>query len=603
VASEPNHDLEQLLGYIRDNRGFDFTGYKRASLERRIRKRMHEVGIPELLDYKDHLEVHPEEFTHLFNTILINVTGFFRDPPVWDLVANEIVPRILERVGPHGHVRIWSVGCASGEEAYTLAMVLAEAVGLPELRDRVKIYATDVDEEALAHARAGVYSAKAIESIPAELRDTYLQRIDGGNAFRKDLRRTVIFGRHDLVQDAPISRVDLISCRNTLMYFNADVQSRIYRAFHFALKTDAVLLLGKSEMLLTRTEMFLPLDLKRRVFQRVSPRGEDRPNGHVGVPDDARLRDAVFESASTAQIVVDPEGALVSANDRARRTFGLSDGDLGRPFHQLQLSYKPVELRSRFDRATSERRASAVPSVAWLDSNGDSLVLDVQVVPLLWQDTVLGVSISFADVTQTHETQEQLERSRRELETAYEEIQSTVEELETTNEELQSTNEELETTNEELQSTNEELETMNEELQSTNEELETINSELQQRTSQLNQANVYLGSILESLQAGVVVLEPDLTIESWNSEAENMWGMRESEVKGKHLFNLDIGLPVDKLAATIRESVAGRDSSEIVLDATNRRGRPITCKVVVSPMKDDGGDNQGVILLMETITG
>jgi two-component system CheB/CheR fusion protein len=242
-------------------------------------------------------------------------------------------------------------------------------------------------------------------------------------------------------------------------------------------------------------------------------------------------------------------------------------------------------------------------SVSWLDSSGEALVFDVQVVPLLWRDTVVGVSISFADVTQAHETREQLERSRRELETAYEEIQSTVEELETTNEELQSTNEELETTNEELQSTNEELETMNEELQSTNEELETINTELQERTSQLNQANVYLGSILESLEAAVVVLEPDLTIESWNYEAENMWGLREEEVKGKHLFNLDIGLPVDKLAATIRECMASRSSSELVLQALNRRGKPIDCRVVCSPMKDDGGDNHGVILLMETVAG
>ena len=417
MANEPNHELEQLLDYIRDNRGFDFTGYKRASLERRIRKRMHEVGIPELSDYKDHLEVHPEEFTHLFNTILINVTGFFRDPPVWDILISDIVPSIVERVGRTGHIRVWSVGSASGEEAYTLAMVLAEAVGLPELRDRVKIYATDVDEEALAHARAGVYSDKAIESIPAELRAKYLHEADGGNAFQKELRRTVIFGRHDLVQDAPISRVDLISCRNTLMYFNADVQSRIYRAFHFALKSDGYLLLGKSEMLLTRTEMFMPVDLKRRLFKRVSPHGEDRLNDRPAVPDDGRLRDAVFESASTAQIILNPEGVLVSANERARRTFGVSDSDVGRPFHQLQLSYKPVELRSRFDRATSERRVSSVQSVAWLEANGDALVFDVHVVPLLYRDTVLGVSITFVDITQAHETQEQLERSRRELET------------------------------------------------------------------------------------------------------------------------------------------------------------------------------------------
>src|SRR5262249_6139922 len=217
-------------------------------------------------------------------------------------------------------------------------------------------------------------------------------------------------------------------------------------------------------------------------------------------------------------------------------------------------------------------------------------------------DELLGVSISFADVTRTHEMHGELERSRRELETAYEEIQSTVEELETTNEELQSTNEELETTNEELQSTNEELETMNEELQSTNEELETINTELEDRTRQLNTANLFYGSTLESLRAGVVVLSQDLHVESWNSEAEEMWGLRADEVRGKPLFTLDIGLPTDRLAPTIRDALkSDNEFAEIVLDATNRRGKTFRCKVVCSPMRDDGGAPDGVILLMEPV--
>src|SRR5262249_35850867 len=157
------------------------------------------------------------------------------------------------------------VGCASGEEAYTIAMVMAEAVELSALRDRVKIYATDVDDDALAVARAGVYSSKAVEPIPEALRAKYLEPVDGSFSFKKAIRRSVIFGRHDLVQDAPISRVDLIVCRNTLMYFNADAQSRIYRGFHFALNPEAYLFLGKSEMLLTRTDMFTPVDLRRRL--------------------------------------------------------------------------------------------------------------------------------------------------------------------------------------------------------------------------------------------------------------------------------------------------------------------------------------------------
>jgi two-component system CheB/CheR fusion protein len=607
MAEDVDHELEQLLDYVRDNRGFDFTGYKRPSLTRRIRKRMQEVGIDSFSGYQDYLEVHPEEFTHLFNTILINVTGFFRDPEAWEFLADEALPLILQKKRPNDPIRIWSVGCASGEEAYTVAMVVAEAVGVDQLRDRVKIYATDVDEEALAEARAGVFSAKAVEAIPEELREKYLEpRGADGFAFRKDLRRAVIFGRHDLVNDAPISRVDLIVCRNTLMYFNSDTQSRIYNGFQFALNPEGLLFLGKSEMFLTRTNIFTPVDMKRRVFMRLAtPADETRRRDFTepaaaGEIEDA-LRSALFDSAAAAQVIVSPDGRLVAANRRAAQQLGLSEADVGRPFQDLEVSYRPIELRSRIERATTERRAVQEPALSWTTRTGENLTVDVEVAPLVAGDELLGVSVTFTDVTRAHEMSSDLERARRELETAYEEIQSTVEELETTNEELQSTNEELETTNEELQSTNEELETMNEELQSTNEELETINTELFERTSQLNQANVFLASVLESLRAGVVVVDRDLAIESWNSLAEDMWGLRADEVQGKNLLALDIGLPVEQLRPTIREVLEGsRDSGRVVVEATDRRGRKLQCQVDCMPMRD-GDVRNGAILLMEPV--
>ena len=607
MTPPPDQELEHLLDYVRDNRGFDFTGYKRASLTRRIRRRMQDVGIETFAGYQDHLEVHPDEFANLFNTILINVTGFFRDPAAWDFVAQTVLPEILARRGDSDPLRIWSVGCASGEEAYTLAMILAEAVGRSALRDRVKIYATDVDEEALAHARAGVFDAQAIEPIPEPLRERYLEAKGDAFAFKKDLRRTVIFGRHDLLNDAPISRVDLIVCRNTLMYFNSDVQSRIYNGFHFALNPSGYLFLGKSEMLLTRTNIFTPVDMKLRIFQRVSKAGEpprgrdfDYPRLALEQPDEI-LRAAVFESAATAQILVSPEGQLIAVNTRAESLLGTSPSDVGRPFHELEVSYRPVELRSRMERATDERRQVREVAVPWTTRTGEHIFVDVDVTPLIVRDVIVGLSITFIDVTRSHEMRSELERSRRELETAYEEIQSTVEELETTNEELQSTNEELETTNEELQSTNEELETMNEGLQSTNAELETINTELHQRTTQLNQANVFLESILESLGAGVVVVDRDLTIESWNSLAEDLWGLRAEEVRGKNLLALDIGLPVGELRPQLRDVIAGKSEvAEAVLDATNRRGRSIRCKVTITPM-NDGGRPSGAIVLTEPV--
>ncbi|MBN1193794.1 MAG: protein-glutamate O-methyltransferase CheR [Methanomicrobiaceae archaeon] len=261
--------FEHLLEYLKLQRGFDFTGYKRSSLRRRIKKRMHEIKIEEFGDYQDYLEVHPEEFGALFTTILINVTAFFRDKPAWDYLSAEIIPRILATLTEDEPVRIWSAGCASGEEAYTIAIIMAEILGVEAFKKRVKIYATDADEEELEIARHASYSERDVEHVPPGLREKYFI-LEGGNyVFLSDLRRTVIFGRHDLVQDAPISRLDLIVCRNTLMYFIAETQAKILQRFHFALKDTGFLFLGKAEMLLTHARFFRPDTLRFRVFSRV----------------------------------------------------------------------------------------------------------------------------------------------------------------------------------------------------------------------------------------------------------------------------------------------------------------------------------------------
>ncbi|HEV8164961.1 MAG TPA: protein-glutamate O-methyltransferase CheR [Actinomycetota bacterium] len=227
TTDDANGDLEVLLDYLRRSRGFDFTGYKRTSLSRRIEKRMQTVGADGYLGYLDHLEVDPEEFTHLFNTILINVTGFFRDPLAWEYLAAEVLPRLAADKRDGEPIRVWSAGCASGEEAYTLAMAIAEALGPETVKERVKIYATDVDEDALNQARQARYTAKQVEGVPAELLERYFERNGHGYVFSNELRRSVVFGRHDLIQDAPISRIDLLVCRNTLMYLNSDTQAHV----------------------------------------------------------------------------------------------------------------------------------------------------------------------------------------------------------------------------------------------------------------------------------------------------------------------------------------------------------------------------------------
>ena len=602
-----DEEFEELLTFIRDERGFDFTGYKRPSLQRRISKRMQDLGVDGYAAYRERLNHDGGEFAQLFDTILINVTSFFRDEVAWEFLAEEILPAMLEAKGDAEPIRVWSTGCASGEEAYTLAIVLAERLGEETFRHRVKIYATDVDEDALAEGRHAIYDAKAVEPVPELVREKYFEPFNSSFTFRADLRRSVIFGRHDLINDPPISRVDLLVSRNTLMYFDADTQEQILRSFHFALRDHGVLFLGKAESIANRSQLFAAIDLKRRVFRKVprtdAPVRAAPPDGgeeRSRLATQTLIRDAGFEAAPVAQLVIDPHGRLSLANLQARMFFSLAPRDIGRPIQDLEVSFRPVELRSRIEQAYNERHAITVRDVEW--HVGDDLrFLDVQVVPLVASTgDVVGCGITFTDVTRYQRLQQALTESKREVETAYEELQSTVEELETTNEELQSTNEELETTNEELQSTNEELETMNEELQSTNEELETINDELQQRTDELNETNAYLESILGSLSAAVVVLDRDFAIRGWNRGARELWGLIEDEVSGKNFLDLDIGLPVDQLRSPIRRVFAGESPQQLTLPAVNRRGRQIEVRIGATAL-GPVDEVRGVILMMEDV--
>jgi two-component system CheB/CheR fusion protein len=411
--------------------------------------------------------------------------------------------------------------------------------------------------------------------------DKYFERLDGLFFFRKDLRRSVIFGRHDLINDAPISRIDLLTCRNTLMYLNSETQARVLARLHFALNDGGFLLLGRAETLMAHGHTFMPIDLKRRLSRkslRPALRERSAPREEALAPAvdgdfNLRLRSAAIELSPVAQLVVDAAGTVIVLNDRARLLFGLRVTDVGRPLRDLQLSYRPIELRSLIERVETERRPVVVKEIDSPAHPGEARWLDLHIAPVADANGgITGTVLTFTDVTAQRRLQRELEQSHQELETAYEELQSTNEELETTNEELQSTVEELETTNDELRI----------------------------RGDELNSANAFLQSILASLQGGVAVVDRELRVLAWNQRAEDLWGVRESEVTGQHLLNLDIGLPLERLRNMLRTCINGElETGDVTLEAVNRRGKTIRCHVTCTPLRGLAEEMGGAILVME----
>ena len=616
TTGNSSEEFETFLEHLTESRGFDFSAYKRATLQRRVRRRMSIVGVQDYAEYLDYIQVDPDEFEPLFNSILINVTSFFRDPEAWTFIATEIIPCLTQMKTPDGEaapIRVWSAGCSSGEEAYTIAMLLVEALGEEAFKDRVKIYATDIDEDALSAARRGIFGEREIQAVPGPLRSRYFDESGHGYSFKKELRRSLIFGRHDLIQDAPISRIDLLITRNTLMYMNADAQAQVLSRLHYALNNGGFIFLGKAETLIARSRDFEAVESKQRIFAKSATRTaagrrppesrEPEPrSGDVESSNAAHLlRELSFTTSPVAQIILDQELLVVSMNEAALELFRLSRSDIGRRFAELDASYQPAELRRPVNDAIETGLPFNLQSVAFPTRAGAGRWFDVQVAPLVDSNGEgVGARITFIDVTRARELTHELEKVQADLETANEELQSSNEELETTNEELQSTVEELETTNEELQSTNEELETLNEELHSTNEELEAANDMLRDRSDQLDQSAAFVESILTSMKAAVIVLNPGLSVLTWSQRAEDLWGVRPDEARGVHFSNLDIGLPVDRLLQPIRDCLSGRtELFEVTFQATNRRGRTFECRITLNTLKDTAKNVKGVVLLME----
>ena len=531
-----NLTLKDLLQELAEQRSVDFRGYKKTTLERRFRRRMFQLNLPDYAHYAEYLRRHPDEINHLLNTILINVTEFFRDPPAWEILRHEILPNLLKRVKPGHSFRAWSAGCASGEEPYSIAILLAEHFG-PRIQDYdVKIYATDIDDDALNTARRGEYSLDAVRRVRPEWREKYFHG-KGLLRVNREIRRLVIFGRSNLAQDAPISHVHLLVCRNVLIYFDSDLQKQILTRLHYALEPNGILFLGKSESQLTNSPQFQRLNSRWRIFQRTTPpaMNEERPEHRQEVMDvvseSARSHEldalrqqhrSLMETLRIGVFSLAADDTIVQHNTAALSLCGLAPANLtGKRVADTDLFLRIPELGAQLQATRLNNESSRFPTR--IKTGAEEKLLEVNIRPLLDQrGQRCGTLIYLDDQT----VQEKLQTTVEELESTSEELQSANEELETTNEELQSTNEELETTNEELQSTNEELETTNEELQSLNEELETTNQELEERTKELDQVNSVYAQTLEKIRLPVMLVNQERHIEFWNQMALRLFGFK-----------------------------------------------------------------------------
>jgi len=606
-APELGEDLRELLEKLSAQYNFDLREYKEVSLVRRIRARMTQVRAESVSAYSRLLDENAGEHVALINTILINVTGFFRDSEAWKVLAEHVVPRLVEDAADSRSLRIWSTGCSSGEEAYSIAILLAERLGAPAENYTIKIYGTDVDEEALTAARQAVYRTEQLKDVPDRLVDRYFTREGQLYRFRREFRRWCIFGSHNLTQAPPLSHIDLLVCRNALIYFTGELQDRILTRFHYSIREDGFLFLGRSESLLARSRLFTPVHQKWRIFRRTST--ASRPAA-AGLSETGSAPHALAEAAApsarvqraldalpAAVVVIDVNDTILSWNPGAEALLDIPTADaLARKFRDLDISYRVEGLRARIEDVKARHAASRMDDVMFTRRNGEAVHTDITIAPLFEASRFVGVLVYALEATEHARLKEQMSRIAEQHATAIEELQSTNEELETTNEELQSTNEELETTNEELQSTNEELETTVEELEVANAELGTLNAQLEARSSELKRLDAYHLGLLNSMEQSVFVTDRALVVTSWNQAAERMWGLRAGEATGRDVMALPLG-DATRILRTPLETVSKRGVPVEVRDVpyTLPGGEVRTAVVKLAPLHEGGGELIGVI--------
>ncbi|HEX8447232.1 MAG TPA: CheR family methyltransferase [Sphingomonas sp.] len=580
--------LGQIATILRNRTGHDFHGYKQNTFMRRVQRRM-QVRRCETADaYIEHLRDSKDEAQLLFNDMLIGVTQFFRDAREFETLEKEVVPRMFEGKSAVDSVRVWVLGCATGEEAYSLAILLREHMATMESPPEVQIFATDIDARALASARVGRFAGTIARHVSPQRLSRWFVREGETYSVVRELREMCIFSQHNLIKDAPFSKLDLISCRNLLIYLDLDLQNRVIPLFHFALLPDAYLFLGNSENVTRHSKLFAPIDRRCRIFRRIETgmRGlTDFPLTAIrsrSIPDItpvvtpqsenalSRRAERIAERHAPAYVIVDAQFDILHFSGRTGRYLNPSPGTATLNIMGLIHRDLRLDLRAALHRAIADRTIVMSPPIRMALSDQESRFVHIIVEPI---DLAYGEYPSFVVLFRDGETvtespdpepapstirDEHVRRLERDLRISRERLQSTIEELESTNEELKSSNEEYQSVNEELQSANEELETSKEELQSVNEELQTANSELANRIHDLGHVNSDLKNLLESTQIATAFLDNDLHVRGFTPALTEIF----------HLIDSDIGRPI--------LHIAGRIDFQLLVDDVRRVMRTLT---------------------------
>jgi two-component system CheB/CheR fusion protein len=568
VLSESSDSLQKVFLALRSQTGHDFSQYKPSTIMRRIERRMTVNQIGQIHEYARYLRQNPLEIDTLFRELLIGVTSFFRDPEAFDVLKQKAIPALFEHRSPRQPVRVWVPGCSTGEEAYSLAIVLREYMNQTDHEYTIQVFATDIDNQAVEKARAGIYP----DSIAADVSAERLQQFFSheGNSFhvRQHIREMVIFAVQNVTKDPPFSSIDLLSCRNLLIYMSIDLQKRVLPLFHYALKPGGMLFLGTSETPGESTRLFATIDRKLSIFQRppdddiaTMPPGfamqEEQHQARAGDSREEQPRRSLRELAEQALIeqyappgvIIDEQGEILYFHGKTGKYLEPASGEASFNLFRMAREELQIVLPTVVREATAQK-SNAIRTGIQVQTNGEMQIVNIRVTSLQRNlllvifEEVTSIEPTALEDTDSESSNGQDERIRalqQELKSTKEYLQTTIEELQSSNEEVKSSNEELQSSNEELQSTNEELETSKEELQSVNEELMTVNTELRNKNEQLSQVNNDLKNLLASMEVGTVFLDKELHILRFTPAAQDIFNVLES----------DIGRPLHHLTSTI----------------------------------------------------